>query len=127
MEIGTIFLGALAAGAEPGTWRLAASGVSAFDTSDPCVAAAVPMLLVATVAVWNSDEPDAAFGRKRCGLVISTGWTSPCAMITRVPRFVRCQSRTAKSFFKRMQPCDAGCSGTTPACNAIPDQVMRCM
>ncbi|GAB9113637.1 hypothetical protein BDS110ZK25_77850 [Bradyrhizobium diazoefficiens] len=61
MEIGTIFFGALAAGTEPGTWRLAASGVSAFDTSDPCVAAAVPMLLVATVAVWNSDEADEAF------------------------------------------------------------------
>ena len=32
-----------------------------------------------------------------------------------------------KVIFKRMQPCDAGCPGTTPACNAIPDQVMRCM
>jgi len=49
-EIGTIFLGAPPAGAELGTWRLLASGVSALDTSDPSVAAAVLMLLPATVA-----------------------------------------------------------------------------
>jgi len=35
--------------------------------------------------------------------------------------------RMAKSFGKRMHPCDAGWPGTTPACNAIPDQVIRCM
>ena len=77
----------------------------------------------------DSGELDAVFGfdTKRCGLAISTGWTSSCAMITRVPRFVRCQSRMAKSFVKRMQPCDAGYPGKTPACSAIPDQVMRCM
>src|SRR5580704_1871360 len=34
-EIGTIFLGALPAGAAPGTWRLVVSGVSAWDTGDP--------------------------------------------------------------------------------------------
>ena len=26
-----------------------------------------------------------------------------------------------------MQPCEAGCPGTTPSCIATPDQVMRCM
>ena len=50
MEIGTIFLGAPSAEAELGPWRLVASGVSALDTSDPCVAAAVLTLLAVTVA-----------------------------------------------------------------------------
>jgi len=42
-----------------------------------------------------SGEPDAVFGfeTKRCELVISIGTTSWRAMMTRVPRFGRCQSR----------------------------------
>src|SRR5258705_9437212 len=48
-EIGTIFLGATPAGAEPGTWRLVASGGSEFDTSEPCFAGGVPLVLPATV------------------------------------------------------------------------------
>jgi hypothetical protein len=65
--------------------------------------------------------------RPEGGLAIWTGWTSWRAMITRVPRLVRCQSRIAKSFAKRMQPCEAGWPGKTPACRAIPDQVIRCI
>ena len=87
------------------------------------------MSLSVTVTAEDSGETDAAFGfdTKRCELAISTGRTSSRAMITRVPRFARCQSRIAKSFVRRIQPCDAGRPGTTPACSAIPDQVMRCM
>ena len=73
-------------------------------------------------------ELDAVFGfKKRRGLAIWTGWTSWRATITRVPRLVRCQSQIAKSFAKRMQPCEAGWPGKTPACRAIPDQVIRCI
>ena len=67
------------------------------------------------------------FAAKRRGLAISTGRISSGAMITRVPRLVRCHSRTAKSLFRRIQPCEAGYPGTTPACSAIPDHVMRCI
>ena len=82
----------------------------------------------ASASTENSCELDAVFGfEKRRGLAIWTGWTSWCAMITRVPRFVRRQSQIAKSFAKRMQPCEAGWPGKTPACRAIPDQVIRCM
>ena len=88
----------------------------------------VMLLLAGTAAVGGSIDPDGAFGfLKSCGWVISTGWTSPCAMITRAPRFVRCQSRAANPFVRRMQPCDAGYPGNTPGCSAMPDQVMRCM
>ena len=82
----------------------------------------------ASASTEDSCELDAVFGfAKRRGLAIWTGWTSWRAMITRVPRFVRRQSQIAKSFAKRMQPCEAGWPGKTPACSAIPDQVIRCM
>src|SRR5262249_1332241 len=99
------------------------------DISGACVVAAVTLSLLARVVVPDSGEADATlgFGTKSCGLVISTGRTSSCAMITRVPRFVRCQSRMAKSLVKRMQPWDAGKPAKATACSAIPDQVMRCM
>src|SRR5436190_23364318 len=77
----------------------------------------------------DSRGPDAAFGldRKRRGWAISIGRISPDAMITRVPRLVRCHSRVANSFFRRIQPCEAGYPGRTPACSATPDQVTRCI
>ena len=58
----------------------------------------------------NSCELEAVFGfEKRRGLAIWTGWTSWCAMITRVPRLsLDARVQIAKSFAKRMQPCDAG-------------------
>jgi hypothetical protein len=59
----------------------------------------------AGASVEDSCELDAVFGfEKRRGLAIWTGSTLLGAMITRVPRFVRCHSLTAKSFAKRMQP-----------------------
>ena len=75
-----------------------------------CVVTAVLLLLLATAIARLSDESNAVFGfeTKRCGFVTSTGTTSWRAMTTRAPRFVRCQSRMAKSFVKRMQPCEAG-------------------
>src|SRR5215467_475743 len=96
-DIGTTFCGATAEGAEPAPWESA-------------VAVAVLLLLSATAIAGLSGEPNAVLGfeTKRCGLVISTGTTSWRAMMTRAPRFVRCQSLMAKSFVKRMQPCEAG-------------------
>src|SRR5262249_53515569 len=108
---------------------LPSSGALAFEISGAGDAAAAIASLPGLVATPDSGATDATFGfaAKRCGLLTSTGWTSSRATITRVPRFVRCQSRTAKSFVRRMHPCDAGYPGRTPACSAIPDQVMRCM
>src|ERR1700687_2608313 len=102
--------GAAPAGAEPGTWESAVSWMSTLDIKGACVAAAVLLLLPATVIARIAGEPDAVFGveTKRCGLAISTGTTSWRAMMTRAPRFVRCQSRMAKSFAKRLAPCEAG-------------------
>src|SRR5215467_7842590 len=98
-DIGTTFCGATAGGVEPAPWESA-------------VAVAVLLLLsaTATAIAGLSGEPNAVLGfeTKRCGLVISTGTTSWRAMMTRAPRFVRCQSLMAKSFVKRMQPCEAG-------------------
>ena len=48
-------------------------------------------------------------------------------MITRMPTSVRSNSRWAKSMGRRTQPCEAGWPGSTPACMAMPVQVMRCM
>jgi len=58
---------------------------------------------------------------------MSTGAASPGITITRMPILVRSNSRSANPCGMRMQPCDAGWPGSTPACNAIPDQVIRCM
>src|SRR6201987_493398 len=124
-EMGTTFRALPAAGA--GFVVLASS--SALDIGGAGAVAARTLLLHGSVAVPDSGVAAATFGfgTKSCGLAISAGRISSCAIITRVPRFVRCQSRMAKSFVTRMQPCEAGYPGTTPACNAIPDQVMRCM
>src|SRR6516165_3363829 len=109
-DIGTTFCGAPAEGAEPAGWESAVSCTPILDIKGACVVAPVLLLLLATARGRFSDESNAVFGfeTKRCGLVISTGTTSWRAMMTRAPRFVRCQSRMAKSFVKRMQPCEAG-------------------
>ena len=55
------------------------------------------MSFPARASTENSCELDAIFGfEKRRGLAIWTGWTSWRAMITRVPRFVRCRSSNGK-------------------------------
>src|SRR5262249_17971037 len=83
-DIGTTFCGATAEGAEPAPWESA-------------VAVAVLLLLSATAIAGLSGKPNAVLDSetKRCGLVISTGTTSWRAMMTRAPRFVRCQSLMA--------------------------------
>ena len=53
-------------------------------------------------------EAACGFDSKRCGLATSTGRISSRAMITRAPRLVSCHILMAKSFFKRIQPCEAG-------------------
>src|SRR6476660_7845605 len=114
----------------PGEAELAVLASSPeLDIGGACGVAPVALPLLASDAAPDSGGAGAAFGfgTKSCGLVISTGRVSSCAIITRVPRFVRCQSRMAKSFVTRMQPCDAGWPGKLPACSAIPDQVRRCM
>ena len=73
--------------------------------------------------------PPAAPGRglKSAGCAMSTGVMSSRTTTTRMPILVRSNSCSAKPCGMRMQPCDAGWPGSTPACSAIPDQVMRCM
>jgi hypothetical protein len=70
------------------------------------------MVVMALPVMVSGDtgrrEVACGFDLKRRGLAISTGRISPRAMTTRVPRLVRCHSLMAKSFFKRMQPCEAG-------------------
>ncbi len=46
------------------------------DVKDPCVTETVLMLSAGTVAARDSAKSDVAFGLKRFGRVISTGWTS---------------------------------------------------
>ena len=112
-EIGLTFCGPAPLVAV-GTWRLVASCAPTLDDNGGYVAVVV-MLSAATAATWDAGETDTVdFGTKRCGLVTSNGRTSSRAMMTRVPRFVRCQSRTAKLSVNRMQPCDAGYPGKTP-------------
>src|SRR6266516_857539 len=127
-ETGTSFPGATAPCLEPGAWRLATCCVSALEVEGGCTATVV-MAALSAMAAPDSGGAEAAFGldTKSFGWAISTGPISSDAMITRVPRLVRCHSRMANSFFKRIQPCEAGCPGRTPACSAIPDQVMRCI
>src|SRR6202011_1113291 len=55
------------------------------------------------------------------------GLISPGAMTTRAPILVQFHILMAKAVGMRIQPCDAGYPGSTPACIATPDQVMRCM
>ena len=55
------------------------------------------------------------------------GVTSPGVMITRAPIFVQFHILTAKDIGMRMQPCEAGWPGRTPAWMAMPDQVIRCI
>ena len=65
--------------------------------------------------------------------VNSLGWensvsgTSLGAITTRMPTSVSSNSRSAKAIGRRTQPCEAGWPGSTPACRAMPVQVMRCM
>src|SRR5215470_17154229 len=105
-----IFCGAAPEAAEPAAPESAVFCMSTLDVKGVSVAVAVLLLLSATAIVGLCGEPNAVFGfeTKRCELVISTGTASWRAMITRAPRFVRCQSRMAKSFVKRTQPCEAG-------------------
>src|SRR5579871_5679665 len=55
------------------------------------------------------------------------GVTSPGVTMTRAPILVQPYSLTAKAIGMRMQPCEAGYPGSTPACIATPDHVIRCM
>src|SRR5580692_12822819 len=48
------------------------------------------------------------------------GVTSPGVTMTRAPILVQPYILTAKAIGMRMQPCDAGCPGSTPACMATP-------
>ena len=48
-------------------------------------------------------------------------------MMTRALILVQLYILTAKAGGMRMQPCEAGYPGSTPACMATPDQVIRCM
>src|SRR5262249_57267989 len=67
------------------------------------------------------------FGTNSLGCEKSAGASSLRVTITRTPRSVMGHSFLAKSCDIRMQPCEAGWPGSTPSCNATPDQVMRCM
>src|SRR6516225_6933558 len=109
-DIGKTYCGAAPEGAEPAAWDSAVSWVPTLDIKGACAVAAVLVLLLAMATARLFDESNAVFGfeTKRCGLVISTGTTPWRAIMTRAPRVVRCQSRMAKSFVKRMQPCEAG-------------------
>src|SRR5262249_42607587 len=92
-EIGETFRGTTAACIEPGAWRSVACCVSALEVDAGCTAGVVKAALSA-MAARNSSGPEAAFGldAKRRGWAISTGRISSDAMITRVPRLVRCHS-----------------------------------
>src|SRR5205807_5111595 len=59
---------------------------------------------------------------KLTGVMISPGVTK-----TRAPILVQFHIFTANDIGMRMQPCDAGYPGSTPACMATPDQVIRCI
>ena len=65
----------------------------AFGTNEAGVDGIVRTSFPARVSVEESCELDAVFDtEKRWGLAIRTGSTLLGATITRVPRFVRCQS-----------------------------------
>ena len=69
----------------------------------------------------------AGAGVNRRGCENSVGSTGRFVTRTLTPTFVVRKSRFANASGKRMQPCEAGCPGTTPWCIAMPDQVMRCI
>jgi len=100
-----------------------ASGVGGGSTAAAIMMGSSPM----TARDFGGLEITSGFNVGRRGLAISTGRTSSRTMITRVPSLARCHSRTAKSFFRRIQPCEAARPGTSPACSAMPDHVSRCM
>src|SRR5712671_53129 len=75
----------------------------------------------------SNAASDALASPARRGCVISYGAASPRVMTTRAPTLVMPHKRTANRSGRRIQPWEAGWPGTTPACIATPDQVIRCM
>ena len=69
----------------------------------------------------------AGFGLKSLGWSMAAGGISSRTTITRKPMSVRPNSCWANACGRRTQPCEAGWPGSTPACSAMPVQVMRCM
>src|SRR5215468_9327958 len=117
---------------------------SSRDPAVPAPPATAPVVATTTVPVATSDRlgaaelrafdgpgpnaaSDALASPARRGCVISYGAASPRVMTTRTPTLVMPHKRTANRSGRRIQPWDAGWPGTTPACSATPDQVIRCM
>src|SRR5258707_7022225 len=118
--------------------------VSSRDAAAPAPPATPPVVATTTAPVATSDRLGAAELRPfdvpgsnaasddltspaRRGCVISNAAASPRVMMTRAPTLVMPHRRTANRSGRRMQPWEAGWPGTTPACRATPDQVIRCM
>src|SRR5712671_5855983 len=114
---------------------------SSRDAAAPAPPATAPVVATTTapVATWGAAElrafdvpgsnaaSDALASPARRGCAISYGAASPRVMTTRAPTLVMPHKRTANRSGRRIQPWEAGWPGTTPACSATPDQVIRCM
>jgi hypothetical protein len=95
--------------------------------SPPASEAASAAFVNASPALATLSGTGDAAGTGRAACVSSCASTSSGATTTRAPILVMPHSSAAKAGVSRMQPCEAGYPGTTPACSATPDQVMRCM
>src|SRR6516165_1892317 len=108
-------------------WPALAGAVVVFSS----VAATFVPVGVAGRVLANASRGSAAAtagaGVNKRGCENSVGSTGWLVTRTRTPTLVVRKSRLANASGKRMQPCDAGCPGTTPWCIAMPDHVMRCI
>src|SRR5262252_3851148 len=107
-------------GAVPLRTRSGCAIVAAARIAVGCLAPSVATFIVVCGSGFD-------LGTNTLACANSVGVNSSRATITRTPSLVMGHSLIAKSWDMRMQPCEAGCPGSSPSCSATPDQVMRCM
>src|SRR5262249_31631286 len=106
---------------------LIGSGAASLSTRSGCaiiasVSSAFGCAVDPFIAVCGSAGFDLATNNLACAN--SAGVNSSRATITRTPSLVMGHNFFAQSWDMRIQPCQAGCPGNTPSCNANPHQAM---